>query len=58
MEMNQEFSLLANKFAPLLMKRVKNGIIDISEADYIGQRLIMRRITRKLGVKMELIPWE
>lgn len=57
-EMNQQFNILANKFAPLLMKRVKNGIMDMGEADYIGQRLIMRRLTRKLGVKMELIPWE
>lgn len=55
--MNTEFARLSNKFMQLGLQRINDGRLTVAEAEFLTQRVIMRRITRKLGVEMELIPW-
>lgn len=55
---NTEFARLSNKFIKPGLQRIDDGRLTVAEAEFLTQRVIMRRITRKLGVEMELIPWK
>ena len=56
-KLRQEYIELIDKFTPSLLKRVDRGLLTMSDANILGQRLIMRRITRKYGTTMKFIKW-
>lgn len=56
-KLHQEYIELIDKFTPSLLKRVDRGLLTMSDANILGQRLIMRRITRKYGTTMKFIKW-
>ncbi len=57
-EMRKLFLEYRELFRLHIGKRVKQNKITKNDAEYLAQRLIMRRLTRYYGVRMELIPWE
>lgn len=56
--LNNEFKRLSSKFMKSGRRRIDNELLTPEEADFLIQRIIMRRITRRLGLEMELIPWK
>lgn len=53
-----EFEANVRRVYNPIARRLDSGLLIAEEADYLIQRIAMRRITRRYGVKMELIPWE
>ena len=47
----------ADKIRPTVARRVAAGRYTVEDAEYIMQNIVMRRVMRKYGLKMELIPW-
>ncbi len=52
-----EFDANVRRVYNPIARRLGSGLLTAEEADYLIQRIAMRRITRRYGVKMELIPW-
>lgn len=57
-QMRKLFWEYADLLRPRVRRRMKKHQLSDSEASYLLQRLVMRRLTRYYGVRMELIPWE
>lgn len=55
---DNEFKRLSIKFMKPGLRRINDGLLTSEEAEFLIQRIIMRRITRRLGLEMELIPWK
>jgi len=56
-EMNSEAYAFANRFQKQILRRIDAGSITPEEGEYLIQRLAMRRLCRKYGVRMELHEW-
>ncbi|MBR4888398.1 MAG: hypothetical protein IKU17_04560 [Clostridia bacterium] len=56
-EMRKLFWEYANLLRPRVRRRMERQQLSDSEASYLLQRLVMHRLTRYYGVRMELIPW-
>lgn len=57
-KLNHEYLDLQNKFSSAVARRLQSNVIQPSEADHLIQRIIIRRITRKYGLELEVIPWK
>lgn len=57
-EMEREMFTYAAKYRNQILRRVSSGSMNNDEAEYLLQRIVMRRITRDYGVGMELIAWK
>lgn len=55
--MNQEYKSMIPKFYGPISRRVAKGALDLEQADYLLQRLIIRRMSRRYGFTMNLIKW-
>ena len=53
----KEFFSYANKYQAQIHRRIDSGVLTVNDGEYLLQRLVMRRLTRDYGLKMELIPW-
>ncbi|PWL41397.1 MAG: hypothetical protein DBY45_10310 [Clostridiales bacterium] len=55
--MNQEYQSMIPKFYGPISRRIAKGAFDPEQADYLLQRLIIRRMSKRYGFTMNLIKW-
>lgn len=56
-ELNQKFLDLVEPIKAKILIQHKKGKIDIEQANFLAQNMIMRRIARRYGVVIELERW-
>lgn len=56
--MRDEFMSLVDEYRNPVLSRIKQGKLTWDEGEYLIQRIVMRRLTRSYGLKMELIKWK
>lgn len=56
-KLNQEFLDLVEPIKSKVLIQYKKGKIDIEQANFLAQNMIMRRIARRYGVIIELERW-
>ena len=56
--MKREYQSMIPKYYGPISRRVSDGALDPEQADYLLQRLIMRRMSRRYGFTINLIRWD